>query len=231
MQMHSYAARYDRLASEDVLFNIPERKEYVLQQIGKGKRVLDVGCLGGQFSKLIMKSNNEVWGVEINARAAEEARRRGVRVKVANVEEGLPFDDGSFDVVHAGEILEYLYDTKTFFAETERVLRDGGMLLFSTPNLNSLENRIRVLAGGYLAMSGAYPEDHFGEQVRIFNLPKIKELCDQTGFQVEEVRGTFTLQPRGRFVDTPLSWAARLVPGLTKLLMVKCKKSGSDASH
>src|SRR5687767_1413509 len=120
MQMRDYVTKYDSLASEDSLFEIPLRKEYILSRIGRGKRVLDVGCLGGKVSRLIMEQNNEVWGIELNPAAAEVARQRGVRVKVANVEDGLPFDNTSFDVVNAGEVVEHLYDTKNFFEESRR---------------------------------------------------------------------------------------------------------------
>jgi methionine biosynthesis protein MetW len=225
MQMNEYITKYDSLASEDELYNIPHRKEYLLEQIGRGKRVLDVGCLGGQISRLIMEQNNEVWGVEINPMAAEVARKRGIRVKVANAEEGLPFEDASFDVVHAGELVEHLYDTKHFFNECCRVLKKDGMILFTTPNLNSLENRFRVVAGGYLSMTGAYPEDHFGNRVRVFNLPKIRELCQQTGFELKDVRGVFTMEKRARWIDTPLRIAARVAPTLSKLLIIKAQKS------
>lgn len=224
MLMHDYVSKYDSLAAEEVLFNIPLRKEYILSAIGKGKRVLDVGCLGGKISKLIMEQHNEVWGVEINPASAAMAEQRGVPVKVANVEEGLPFDNASFDVVNAGEIVEHLYDTKFFFSECSRVLKPGGMLLFTTPNLNSLENRVRILAGGYLAMVGAYPEDHFGDHIRIFNVSKIRELCSQTGFEVREIRGIPTLQPKSGIVDRPLGLAARAFPSLAKLLIVKARK-------
>lgn len=220
MQMRDYATKYDSLASEDVLFEIPCRKEYLLSQIGRGKRVLDVGCLGGKISQLIKDQNNEVWGIEINPAAAAVAKRRGIRVKVANVEDGLPFEDRFFDVVNAGEILEHLYDTKHFFEESRRVLKKGGLLLFTAPNLNSLENRVRVIWGGYLTMLGAYPEDHFGEHVRIFNLSKIKELCQQTGFKVIDVCGVLHLESMGKWVDRPMGWVGKVLPSFSKLLMV-----------
>jgi 2-polyprenyl-3-methyl-5-hydroxy-6-metoxy-1,4-benzoquinol methylase len=229
MQMHDYVSKYNSLASEEALFNIPQRKEYLLAQIGRGKRVLDVGCLGGQISRLILERGNEVWGVEINPTAAEVARKRGIRVKVADVEQGLPFEDLSFDVVHAGEVLEHLYDTKSFFADCRRVLKPGGILLFTTPNLNSLENRLRVVTGGYLSMIGAYPEDHYGGHVRVFNVQKVKELCRQTGFELKTVRGVFGLEARARWLDAPLRVAGRVAPTFSKLLMFKAQKRESLA--
>lgn len=224
MQMHDYVSKYDSLASEDQLFNIPQRKEYLLQQIGRGKRVLDVGCLGGQLSRYMLEHGNEVWGVEINSAAAEVATRRGIRVKVADVEKGLPFESESFDVIHAGEVIEHLYDTKAFFAECRRVLKPGGIFLFTTPNLNSLENRVRVAAGGYLSMAGAYPEDHFGSHVRVFNVEKVRELCAQAGLELEDVRGVFNLQRRARWIEAPLRLAARVAPTLSKLLICKARR-------
>jgi 2-polyprenyl-3-methyl-5-hydroxy-6-metoxy-1,4-benzoquinol methylase len=224
MRMHDYVSKYDALSSEDELYDIPQRKEYVLAQIGRGKRVLDVGCLGGKLSREIMEAGNRVWGVEINPVAAEAARRRGIAVEVADVEKGLPFGDGSFDVVHAGEVIEHLYDTKAFLSECRRALREGGILLFTAPNLNSLENRLRVATGGYLSMAGAYPEDHYGNHVRVFNVGKVRELCRQTGLELKEVRGVLNLKPQAAWLETPLRVAARMAPTLTKLLIFKAEK-------
>jgi len=225
MQMRDYVKKYDSLASEDALFDVPLRKEYILSRIGKGKRVLDVGCLGGKISRLIMEQNNEVWGVELNPAAAEVARQRGVRVRVANIEDGLPFDDEHFDIVNAAEVVEQLYDTKHFFEEAHRVLKPNGLLLFMTPNLNSLENRIRVFAGGYLTMIGAYPEDHFGDHVRVFNLPKIREICRNTGFDLVDVCGIPKLESWGKLLDHSLGVVGKILPSFSKLLVVTARKA------
>ena len=224
MRMQDYITRYDSLASEDSLFEIPIRKEYILSKIGRGKRVLDVGCLGGKLSRLIMDQKNDVFGVEVNPVAAAVAERRGVRVIVANVEQGLPFDDSYFDVVNAGEVVGYLYDTKFFFEEMKRVLKDQGIILFTAPNLNSIENRLRIFSGGYLNMVGAYPEDHFGKQVRVFNLKKIRELCDQTGLEVTDMSGILNLETHGKWIDSPLFWVGKKFPSFSKLLMVTARK-------
>ena len=224
MQMQNYLRKYDRLSSEDVHLNIPLRKNYMLSRIGRGKRVLDVGCSGGKFSQLIQQQNNEVWGVELNSEAAKAAQERGIRVKLANVEEGLPFEDAYFDIVSAGEVLEYLYDTKFFFREAYRVLKKGGILVFATPNLNSLENRIRVITGSYLTMVGAYPEDHYGEHVRVFNMSKLKELCEQSGFHLQDVSGVPILSPHGKLIDHSLGWLGKMLPSFSKLLLGTARK-------
>lgn len=198
MQMRDYLVKYDSLALENDLFDIPLKKEYILRRIGRGKRVLDVGCLGGKISRLIMEQNNEVWGIEVNPAAAAVASRRGIRVKVADVDEGIPFDAEVFDVVNAADIVEHLYDTQHFFQESHRVLKKGGLLMLTTPNLNSWDNRIRVATGSYLDRVGAFPEDHFGEYVRVFNLSKIRELCRRTGFELIDVCGIPDLSTRGK---------------------------------
>jgi len=224
MQMRDYLTKYDSLSSEDALFDIPLRKEYLISKIGRGKKVLDVGCLGGKMSRLIMDQNNEVWGVEVNPVAAEAARKRGVKVQVADVEDGLPIETESYDVVNAGEILEHLYDTKNFLEETRRVLKEGGLMIFTTTNLNSLENRIRVASGGYLSMAGAYPEDHFGAHVRVFNLPKIRELCIETGFGIRDVAGVTSLDSRGKWIDGPMGLLGKLLPSFSKILLITAQK-------
>ena len=66
MKSREYVRKADALAFEEPLFEIPLRKEYLLKEIGRGKRVLDLGCLGGQLSQLIKNQNNDVFGVEAN---------------------------------------------------------------------------------------------------------------------------------------------------------------------
>lgn len=224
MRMDQYIEHYNDLAMEDELFKIPLRKEFILKSIGKGKRVLDVGCLGGQITQLIREQNNEVVGIEANPKAAEIARKRGIEVTVANVEDGIPLPTATFDVVCAAEVVEHLYDTKHFFEEAHRVLRTRGVFIFTTPNLNSIENRIRVLHGGYLGMTGAYPEDHFGGHVRIFNRAKIEELCSRTGFEVEMISGIPALGSHGKLWDRSMRLAGQVLPSWSKILMVRARK-------
>lgn len=70
--------------------------------------------------------------------AAEAPEYRWVTGDAAS----LPFEDGSFDAVYAGEIIEHLPDPRSGFAEWLRVLKPGGVIILSTPNQHRLMNVI-----------------------------------------------------------------------------------------
>jgi len=71
----------------------------------------------------------------------------GIETVWANVEEGLPFADGTFDVVVAGELLEHLAVPKAVVDEGRRVLAPGGRLVGSVPNAFRLKSRLRFAVG------------------------------------------------------------------------------------
>jgi SAM-dependent methyltransferase len=71
----------------------------------------------------------------------------GIDTVQANVEEPLPFEDGSFDAVVAGELFEHLRFPDALVAEIERVLRPGGVLAGSVPNAFRVQSRLRFLRG------------------------------------------------------------------------------------
>lgn len=59
----------------------------ILELIGSGKRILDVGCYDGGISLRLKKLGNEVVGVDISAKAVRLAKKRGVEAYVCNLEE------------------------------------------------------------------------------------------------------------------------------------------------
>ena len=59
----------------------------------------------------------------------------------------LKFPDNYFDMAFFGELFEHIYDLPTFFNEIKRVLKPGGFLALSTPNLAAWYNRILLLIG------------------------------------------------------------------------------------
>jgi SAM-dependent methyltransferase len=114
--------------------------------VGFGKDVLDLGCRYGALTKAYLVSNRVV-GVDVDSDALGHAARLGIRPVHHDIEEGLPFGEGSFDVVVAGELLEHVRAPDQLVEEVLRVLRPGGTFVGSTPNAYRLKNRLRVLAG------------------------------------------------------------------------------------
>ena len=218
------------LVSSPLLSDDRSRQRWILKTVSRGRRVLDLGCGSGALSAKIQDQNNEVLGLEINPKMAAHARRRGIRVKVADLNEGIPVESASFDVVNAFEILEYIYDSKFLFEECVRVLRPGGLMTLTIHNLNSLENRLRILSGNYLHRHGAFPEDYYGAHIRLFNLAKVRELAQGVGLTVQEVTGAVPEGvgpvPNRSFLPTRMvkNSVVRLYPKLAPLLFLKLRK-------
>ncbi len=116
---------------------------------GHGGTLLDLGTHTGAFTARIAEHlrADRAHGVDFIADHAERARRRGILAVEADVEDGLPFDDGQFDVVTANQIIEHVRHTDVFLSEIRRVLRPGGLACVSTNNLSSWHNVAALVLG------------------------------------------------------------------------------------
>lgn len=200
-------------AAQLALFGLPRRREFLITHAGAApKRILDVGCASGYIALLLMELGHQVTGIELNHQLAAQARDWGVDVLEHDLEEPLPLPDNSVDVVHACEIIEHLFDTAGFLAELHRVLASDGVLILSTPNLNSLANRVRVLLGLPLPMWGAFPEDRHGSHVRVFNKTKAVQLLHRTGFRPEVITG---------INQSRVGWVLDRFPTWSEMLLIK----------
>jgi len=99
----------------------------------EGRRVLDVGCGMGMYTSAFLRYTTHVFGVEIEADRAREARARAKGVTRA-VGETLPFADNTFDVVFSHEVLEHVTDDRLCARELVRVVRPSGRIVIFVPN-------------------------------------------------------------------------------------------------
>ena len=112
----------------------------------KSISILDVGAGQGALSKLLHEAGYSVFACEFNK---ANFVYNEVEFKEANVAEHLPYDDNTFDIVVAAELIEHLLDQTTFLKECNRVLKPGGSLVVSTPNILSLKSRLQYFSSGY----------------------------------------------------------------------------------
>ena len=147
-QLSKRYAEHNRLErGAGFVFAGPERAELFRRYVGgPGRRVLDLGCRDGALSSVYAEGNSLV-GVDADREALAEAEKLGIETRWADLDEPLPFEDASFDVAVAGELLEHLRDPQRVVGEVRRVLRPGGTFVASVPNAYRVKNRIRFLLG------------------------------------------------------------------------------------
>jgi len=138
---------HQRARTGSFIYGGDERADLFRTYVGApGRRVLDVGCRSGALSRAYLRGNDVV-GIDVDRWALDEATRLGIETHWADAEQGLPFEDETFDAVVAGELLEHVRDPVALVREARRVLRPRGTLVGSVPNGFRLKNRLRFLAG------------------------------------------------------------------------------------
>lgn len=157
-----------------------------------GEKVLDVGCGDGVVGEYLIKNvGADVSGVDISEQAVKLAAKRGVKAKAINVEDKLPFRDGSFDVVFWGDNIEHLFDPLSTAKEIKRVLKPGGRLVMSCPNMGYWKYRLHYLFKGRLADSewtGLSPWEW--SHIRFFNSGLLSDFFKAAKFRkVDQVIG------------------------------------------
>jgi SAM-dependent methyltransferase len=147
-QLSERYARHNRIErGTGFVFAGPERMELFERHVGgPGRKVLDLGCRDGALTSRYAAGNHVV-GVDADREALAEAAKLGIETRWADLDEPLPFEAASFDVVVAGELLEHLRDPVRLVGEVLRVLRPGGTFVASVPNAYRLKNRLRFMLG------------------------------------------------------------------------------------
>jgi 2-polyprenyl-3-methyl-5-hydroxy-6-metoxy-1,4-benzoquinol methylase len=108
-----------------------------------GNRFLDIGCATGLLLEHMRDEKGwDVQGVEVCGEAVEYGRKqRRLSIFHGTVEDA-HFPGGSFDLVHASHVIEHVTDPKAFLRELRRLLRPGGYLVVSTPNIDGFQSRL-----------------------------------------------------------------------------------------
>lgn len=162
-------------------------------------RLLDVGCSAGFFLEAARYAGWTVQGVELSADAAALARERlGLDVFVGELADA-PLAPVSFDAVTLWDVVEHVRDPAAMLRDARTLLRPGGTLALSTPNIGGLFPRLSrpvAVATGY--WTHPEPPAHLFQ----FSQTTILRLLQATGFRVagvlhERTPLKYTLAPGG----------------------------------
>lgn len=124
------------------------KKYNLLCQGGQAGSALDLGCGNGKTLLALQNNFSELHGIDILDILSDEAK---AKVKFASADlnfEKLPYLDNSLDLVTAFQIIEHLENPFLIMRETHRILKSGGIFMFSVPNPLNLSFRLKFLFTG-----------------------------------------------------------------------------------
>jgi 2-polyprenyl-3-methyl-5-hydroxy-6-metoxy-1,4-benzoquinol methylase len=106
-----------------------------------GRHLLEIGCAHGERLHYLRTLGWNVQGVEFSDMAASRAREKGLPCITSSIED-CSWPEGSFDVIIMSMVLEHLSDPLSILRRVNRLLKPGGRLLLSVPNINGIEARL-----------------------------------------------------------------------------------------
>lgn len=152
------------------------------------RKVLEIGCGGGEFCYWL-SLHNEAVGTDI-VRAGMDRTRRKYAQNSAEAHfllsdaQKVPFRKSCFDVVVLAEVLEHIPTPAYALGEIRRVLKPGGFLVLSVPNMLSVRLIMKWSIGRLSPKDWSIqPIDHK------FTYLSVRSLIEQSGLKVKAVFG------------------------------------------
>ena len=186
-----------------------ERAEIFSKWLGKGKKILELGCRDGSLTKLFAEGN-KITGVDIDKNALELFEKNlGGKAVYLDLNSEWPFGENEFDAVVASEVLEHLYKPEETVKKVLLSLKPGGLFIGTVPNAFSLANRFRLFMAQPNKTALADPT-----HVHQFSYKELKSIMEKY-FKEAEIFGI------GRLAPT----LGKIMPGMFSFLLVfRCKK-------
>jgi 2-polyprenyl-3-methyl-5-hydroxy-6-metoxy-1,4-benzoquinol methylase len=163
----------------------------VTRRIDSGLRILDIGCQTGEVCARLRALGHEPCGVDACSELIERARAShpGIHFEPADCECGLPFDDHSFDLVWAGDVIEHIRFTDVFVNEINRVLKPQGHCILTTPMHNRLKATLIALLNFERHFDPEFP--HY----RFYTARSLAAVFQRRGFVVRSVTYLGRIRP------------------------------------
>ena len=181
-----------------------ERGEMFSQWIGRGKKILDLGCRDCSLTKYFLNGNN-ILGLDLDSNALNLCPS-GIKTQQFDLNNDWHLDKKDFfDTVVSSEVIEHLYCPEEVINKIKFVLKNGGYFIGSVPNAFNLKNRIRLFLGNK-------KDTPLGEPTHInqFSYGEMHNLLKSHFREVEMVP----------MVQKKWRWFAKILPGLGSFLII-----------
>ncbi len=155
-----------------------------------GARVLDAPCGSGALAVALAQRGFSATGADLDS---EATALLGPSFTRANLDAALSWPNENFDAVFCTEGIEHLENHFSFLREMRRILKPGGILVLTTPNITALRSRVRFFGSGFfgrdsrpLNESARHPLHHLG----LATLPDLRYELHVSGFRLMDVGHT-----------------------------------------
>ncbi|MCF6295542.1 MAG: class I SAM-dependent methyltransferase [Flavobacteriaceae bacterium] len=169
----------------DGYFNNP-RNEMLSFLPLDAKKILDVGCGNGTFAKAIKEINNaEIWGIELMADEAIEAKTILDKTFVGPCEDYIDdLPEGYFDAIYFNDVLEHLVDPYTVLQKIKSKLSPQGVVISSIPNIRYHSALVKLLFNKDFEYTdhGVMDKTH----LRFFTKKSIYNMYTNLGYDVKK---------------------------------------------
>ena len=187
---------YKNVQTPNAEYHQNERAEMLQFLPPSPRRLIDIGCGNGFFGAAVKREypECETWGVELVAEAAQKAALRNDRVLQIHFESADELPEAYFDVVTMNDVLEHMPWPEPALAMAKRILRPGGRLVLSLPNVQFLLNVLNLVKRNDWEYqdSGILDRTHF----RFYTAKSAVRLLERNGFEVETITGINAMRPK-----------------------------------
>ena len=161
-------------------------------EVGGTKCVLDLSCGGGHTSRMLAEKSFIIVATDYSPPPFLDDRIQ--RVSGVDLNECLPFRGAIFDGVNMVEVIEHIEHQAQLIREIARVLKVGGVVVISTPNILNVLSRLRFLFTGFLR--GRVRPVHYtrgpgqAPNIYLIHFYELYYLLFHYGFEIDELRKT-----------------------------------------
>lgn len=186
-------------------------------------KVLDVASGNGLISKKLKNLGYRVICSDLTVEQLEQISFDEIEVVKLDVSEKFDFGNESFDAIIAGDIIEHLYDIELFFTECNRILKKGGYLVVTTPNLAALQDRILFLFG--VSPKQIQPcHTYYKLHIRPFTLKLLRKTYESFGFKIISQKSNYVTWKHNNKHIIYSKLLANFFPSIGRSLIVCGKK-------
>ena len=177
----------------------------ILGWIPNKSKVLDLGCGDGVLGEKLAKEKTcSVFGFDLDEVAVKEAKRRGIKSKLLDMDDGLPYPDKYFDICLLSDVLQYSSQPDFVISEALRV---GKKVIIEFPNFGFWCYRLQTLLGHFPSLSLYGHSWYQTRQTKFFSLSDFLNLAI---LKKAHIKRLVCIDWKNRQV----SWLARLNPNL-----------------